>query len=519
MLVKESIVERWYQTDSWVYKNFVYLFQNPLWNKTVPRGFSVCPYFWLSLFSMCIFRPFFVLPVRRLVLPVLVGIGRPALASDKALYLFIDRKVRRSKSINDYFPGGGVALTIMLLFAIALLCILGTLVYAGLAPLKVFYVYLTSASDLGMFVWWSITSFLALLGVLGAHKAFTSSECKTVNYVYLWAALFAAAFVLFLPHETSVGTTATTNAVLVALAFVGKWAWFGLQVAAKALWSFVTWAPIKAIYAPWWLYVTLLGFAGYFVDRVLSYCEGLKTEVASNQDNQARNRQAWLNLFLRVLYTVDSSGGNWKGGEVFQEIRGYNLLTENHYWPEACLCHRDLIYKKAFETLFADYLSLLQGSSPCAAKQKLNWNAISMHYESTNRFDLFCRQAGISLPFHRSGFVNAIMEACRETDIRAQIDKTIAELHATEIAWAERKEARKTSPMHLACLRVTSAVGSALNRVAVGTAWVGTQSWTIMAYLWMLAKAKKQGACPYFRFRDPSQEVLDNLNGNDTLGQ
>jgi hypothetical protein len=33
MFVNKSIVEKWYQTDSWVYKNFAYLFENPLWSK------------------------------------------------------------------------------------------------------------------------------------------------------------------------------------------------------------------------------------------------------------------------------------------------------------------------------------------------------------------------------------------------------------------------------------------------------------------------------------------------------
>lgn len=45
MLIKKSIVEQWYQRDSWVYKNFSYLFSNPLWTNPIPNGFSVCPYF------------------------------------------------------------------------------------------------------------------------------------------------------------------------------------------------------------------------------------------------------------------------------------------------------------------------------------------------------------------------------------------------------------------------------------------------------------------------------------------
>ena len=57
-LVSLNTVNRWYRKDSWVYKNFAYLFQNALWQKRVPSGFSLCPYFWLALFSMTFFRLF-----------------------------------------------------------------------------------------------------------------------------------------------------------------------------------------------------------------------------------------------------------------------------------------------------------------------------------------------------------------------------------------------------------------------------------------------------------------------------
>lgn len=65
-LVPDSLVDRWYHSDSWVYKNFSYLFSNPLWDKNIPSGFSLCPYFWLSLFSFLVLRPivFIVLVVR-----------------------------------------------------------------------------------------------------------------------------------------------------------------------------------------------------------------------------------------------------------------------------------------------------------------------------------------------------------------------------------------------------------------------------------------------------------------------
>lgn len=57
-LVATNTIDIWYRKDSWVYKNFAYLFQNQLWQKDVPSGFSLCPYFWLALFSMTLFRVF-----------------------------------------------------------------------------------------------------------------------------------------------------------------------------------------------------------------------------------------------------------------------------------------------------------------------------------------------------------------------------------------------------------------------------------------------------------------------------
>ncbi len=56
-LVPDNIVSAWYSRQSLVYRNFAYLFQNPLWQTRVPQGFSLCPYWWSAVFSILIFRP------------------------------------------------------------------------------------------------------------------------------------------------------------------------------------------------------------------------------------------------------------------------------------------------------------------------------------------------------------------------------------------------------------------------------------------------------------------------------
>ena len=45
--VSTDCIDKWFTKDSWVYKNFEYLFRNKLWYKSrLPQGFSLCPYFY-----------------------------------------------------------------------------------------------------------------------------------------------------------------------------------------------------------------------------------------------------------------------------------------------------------------------------------------------------------------------------------------------------------------------------------------------------------------------------------------
>jgi len=48
-LVPEKTYLRWFEPDSWMYQQFKYCYENPLWNRSIPQGYSLCPYFWQSL--------------------------------------------------------------------------------------------------------------------------------------------------------------------------------------------------------------------------------------------------------------------------------------------------------------------------------------------------------------------------------------------------------------------------------------------------------------------------------------
>ncbi len=57
-LIPLDYIKAWYRTDSWVYRQFAFVFKNRLWDKAIPKGMACCPFFWLSVFSVLILRPF-----------------------------------------------------------------------------------------------------------------------------------------------------------------------------------------------------------------------------------------------------------------------------------------------------------------------------------------------------------------------------------------------------------------------------------------------------------------------------
>jgi len=196
MLVKQSIVENWYQTDSWVYKNFAYLFQNPLWSNRIPSGFSVCPYFWLSLFSLLIFRLFFVVPLKYFFIPIVKALGKPGRVVDEFLYNFIHKTTGGGP--DYYHPGCGIAgaVLFLLLFVFSGMVI----VFSGIKTYE-FYNYLATVGTEGLFCFWSIASFVVLYITIGIHAIISNSQCKTRYYIYPWLVLFLIAALVFVPHE------------------------------------------------------------------------------------------------------------------------------------------------------------------------------------------------------------------------------------------------------------------------------------------------------------------------------
>lgn len=82
-LVSQNVIAAWYRKDAWTYRNLAFIYRNPLWQKPVPQGFSLCPLFWSALFSLFILRPMIYLFIGLRAILRHLGLGKLVKATDR----------------------------------------------------------------------------------------------------------------------------------------------------------------------------------------------------------------------------------------------------------------------------------------------------------------------------------------------------------------------------------------------------------------------------------------------------
>lgn len=162
--VSTDCIDKWFTKDSWVYKNFEYLFRNKLWYKSrLPQGFSLCPYFWMAMFSMCIFKPIvepFCLFSGKLIRKILYFGGKP--------FEWIDQKVAKLIGSGTRGSGIGVVLIAMLMLLFSALILHKS--YTGLCSL-----YAQDHSFLYLALW-------AILNTIAVFVTGIYTRAKHGNY-------------------------------------------------------------------------------------------------------------------------------------------------------------------------------------------------------------------------------------------------------------------------------------------------------------------------------------------------
>jgi hypothetical protein len=508
MLVKRSIVEKWFQTDSFVYKNFAYLFQNPLWKKNIPQGFTVCPYFWMSVFSLVIFRPMFVWPIQFIFRPILRALGKPAEAVDKWLFEFWQNRKVIGK-YSSYASGIGslatLGMTILVSLCVGLIGLIGVKLYE-------FYPYITS-SRFGMFAFWSIASFLGALGVLTLHKKLSKTECNTMAYLYVWLALFIIVAPFVIPSEIGHGISTIAAFFGYIITTLASWVWISICFVAKWIWFGVSWTPMDALYIPWWGYfIALSGIAWLFgtLNFNLEQRELNAYRQQTTEEFWERNQFAWLGLLYRLVNVSDY----YRKGHVFHDgdknnPDWYDGILGTAYLNRAAYSYRDTIYRKSLELLMAEKLKELKKSYPVLKYDQ--WEKYVKENNLEGRFRNLSEilDDSVSNPhlrFDSHEFNNAIKQVVELPEVKSMLDMLIAEFDSKDKESRAKADAKKTSWATVTCKRVTTALTFGANALGQKIKWGCVQIGTFFAYLWILVKAKKQGACPYFKFTNPNDK-------------
>lgn len=406
-LVSQNIITHWYRKDSWVYRNVAFLYQNPLWNRQIPKGFSLCPLFWSALFSLFIFRPFAY---------TAYGFGRMA----KALKL--GRVIKWTDSIVNcviLFPSPppsfvptfiGVSLIfclsmiILALVSLALEYAAAGIISALLLPLLVFGAFIASA--------------------IYIEKRGTQSRCPVEIYSRITTTLSViVAFVLHPNYAVWSFFGIPAEAV--------KSLWHGIVNVSTSLWHGITWVTH-------WISTATIGLIPLLpAVAFLLVAAAIYGYVAMRMMNKAV-----LNAANNTSPVVDRK-------EYQRKLMWIaSVLEDVQYEMEGSLCF--------FRT---------------------EWNNL------ISRIPVACDLA-LNTPF---------LDLSRDK---------IREILPEAIAWMnDYQEKRRTrqAAWDARCCAITSVLVKFFAPVTA----VWKQIRIFFAMLWQVAKARKQGFCPYLTFTDP----------------
>jgi hypothetical protein len=271
-LVSMNTVHRWYRKDSWVYKNFAYLFSNQIWDTSVPNGFSLCPYFWLALFSMTLFRVFvgFVLLARILFKPF----GKLLERTDDFF----------GNIVSVRGPGAPTVFGLLLFTMIGLLLFM--LSFIGY---KVFTEYSEANAlpalliPIGM-----IISFTVSAIYIDTHSE--KDRCKVEYYHYLIMFIGTALGVCLMPTEFKEVIVGISGGMWEAVCFLSTKIWSGITYFGAWLW----WTLAMGV---------VLGIVGLIVDRIYMASD-LYSRAAADKKEREDYEQKIHRTVVKVAYSI-----------------------------------------------------------------------------------------------------------------------------------------------------------------------------------------------------------------------
>lgn len=448
MLVPEKIVKQWYKPSSRVYKNFKYLFQNPLWDKPMPKGFTVCPYFWLSLFSMFVLRPF-VLLMTCVVLPLMKKCGAPLVTFDKKV---------RAYGLDNFadMNGGGIVQIFLGLLA---------MVVIPVALLLLYHFVLLAPTFSGKLTLLSIEVVAACL------LAGTIYGKKNSNFPAFSVGLGAIATGLLFNGVVYI------NHVIGAILFAVSMIVWLVTMIFVLLWSALSYSPFWGVS---WVIDAAVFFGVSYVFFSKFYDVEFESKILDGADA--------VNDFTNEWYRYANDAFSFHQKSLTATAVHYWMSKNDHDGDSELLrpYMRGFIQRKSAELtkhLAETYKTVSPEKGYSAKFDGVDLNSkmkMASHDHSNRVWDM------------EDEIVNYAVEQFSKSP------RLIARYHA-DIARRER------------FLEYTAHFGKLFDATMGGIVkytrpalkfigWILKGIVTIACYLWIIAKAKKKGACPYIMF-------------------
>lgn len=225
-LVPEDTYKKWFKKDSFVRKNFDFLFVNPLWDTEVPSRFSLCPYFWMAMFSLFIFRPFVYLLLGFMSVVKLLRLGALINKTDR-FFSFLGRRPA---------TGAPTVLGLILTAIVSGICYVGYHVFLNYVEVGVPLLFILPVALLAT---------LLICGIYIEKNQHNSERCKVEYYARFVALISLVLGVIF--HSAEMFDVAAFMANALSTAFGGI---LGLIAGGfKFIWSSVVyvWDSILSV--------------------------------------------------------------------------------------------------------------------------------------------------------------------------------------------------------------------------------------------------------------------------------
>jgi len=503
-LVSKKLYESWYKEDTFIRRNFFYIFQNPLWDKGLPKGFSLCPMFWMSiLIGFLLLKCFFV----PLMLTIMLITKLTIMRADARFSKWTKEHLRDSKYDVSDMPDSGW----LILIGVA-----GTIV-----PLILFFfsnilvehvIFNIYRDSIPFMFWLTVFGIFLISGCIRYYKKneYDSERCRVSKYVIAFLFTWSASFV-YLRFDI-------------------------FSTTAIATWKWIKWISV----AGWECLINLFASIGYGISwffagdaysgvpAVAIFLGGLLmtylfSRIAMKMDDSQKSSRVplsrvWEFVIDNCLYSHEKrrSGRSQSGIDIMGLIKD----VVDHFKLNEQIPFENKVARRLFYYEVAS--RFIQNHNRIDLKEHLVHLGIDIKGDSISQIDFkkFKEKEKINYVINLTSHIHNVFIDMGRTnyalcdndykndpynvELKKVIDGVIKDLNdffkiKFKLTEKNRKAAEKRSGM---CKVMTGIVGAPFVMSWSIVSGIAKFIGAICQYTWDVFKAKKQMACPYVQFEN-----------------